>query len=205
MYTAKRKELIDICRLTYDRYLTNAAGANFSARASETTLFMTPTGNSKRNRLRMSPDDLLLVDFDGSILEGVGELSVSWPTHVRMYKEFDFIGAVIHAHPRYATVFSCREQPMPPLLDAMKKYGPIDNLPRELEVDSPGFGDAIVEEMRKHLEGLRKHGHSVLYPYHGVLAVAPDLDNAYDLIERMEFNATALIFSKLLDFEAENG
>jgi hypothetical protein len=33
-----------------------------SARASADTVYLTPTGNAKHTRLRMSPDDLLLMD-----------------------------------------------------------------------------------------------------------------------------------------------
>jgi len=198
MYTASRHELLEICGLVYDRYLTNAAGSNFSARASDSTLYMSPTGNAKHTRLRMTADDVLLVDFDGCILEGAGRLSVSWPTHLRMYQEFESVGAVIHAHPRAATAFACQKAPMPPLLDAMKKYGDIPVLPRELKVDSPEFGQAIVDIFRAKGESFEKYGHAVLYPYHGVLVAAPDLDDAFDLLERIEFNASAILDSSLL-------
>lgn len=199
MYTAKRRELLEICRLVYDRHLTNAAGSNFSARASENTLYVSINGNAKRNRLRMTADDLLLATFDGKVLEGEGKFSQSWPTHLKMYQNFDFVGAVIHAHPRYATAFACRDVPMPPFLDAMKKYGEIPVLPRYLKVDSPEFGDTIVEIFRKKGESFRKYGHGVLYPYHGVLVAAPNLDDAYDLLERIEYNATAILSNILLD------
>ncbi len=199
MYTAKRRELLEICRLVYDRHLTNAAGSNFSARASENTLYISINGNAKRNRLRMTADDLLLSTFDGKILEGEGKFSQSWPTHLKMYQGFDFVGAAIHAHPRFATAFACRNIPMPPFLDAMKKYGEIPVLPRNLKVDSPEFGDAIVEIFPPEGRELSKHGHGVLYPYHGVLVVAPNLDDAYDLFERIEDNATAILSNILLD------
>jgi ribulose-5-phosphate 4-epimerase/fuculose-1-phosphate aldolase len=39
----------------------------------------------------------------------------------------------------------------------------------------------------------------VLYPGHGVLVAGPTLDDAYDLLERMEFNAAAVLFGRLLD------
>jgi len=32
----------------------------------------------------------------------------------------------------------------------------------------------------------KKHGHAVFYPYHGVLVVAPTLEDAYDLLERID-------------------
>lgn len=198
MYTATRKELLDVCRLVYDRQLTNPAGSNFSARASEKLLYMTPTANAKHNRLRMSPDDLLLTDFEGNILEGKGEFSVSWPTHLRMYQEFDCVGAVIHAHPRDAMAFACRKDPMPPFIDAMKKFGDVPVLPRHLKVDSPEFGKAIVEIFRAKGASFVKYGHAVLYPYHGILVAAPTVDDAFDLLERIEYNATAILNACLL-------
>ncbi len=199
MYTATRQELLEIARLVYDRDLTNAAGSNFSGRASPSTVYLTPTGNAKRNRLHMGPDDLLLVDMHGNILDGRGELSRSWSTHLRIYQEFEYIGAIIHAHPKMATIFACQEKPMPPLLDAMKKYGPVPVLPRHLQVDSPEFGEEIVCAFKGVESGFRKNGHAVLYPFHGVLVAAPTLDDAYDLLERMEFNAAAILFGRLLE------
>jgi len=199
MNTFSREEVLDVCRLVYDRYLTNAAGSNFSARASANTFYLTPTNNAKNNRLRMRADDLLLVDEQGNILDGHGELSRSWPTHLKMYQEFDYVGAVIHAHPKMATVFSCREQPMEPFLDAMKKYGPIPVVPRHLKVDSPEFGQAIADIFRANEASFCVNGHAVLYPFHGVLAAAPSLADAYDLLERMEFNATAILYSRILE------
>jgi L-fuculose-phosphate aldolase len=194
-----RQDVTEVCRLVYDRYLTNAAGSNFSARASASTFYLTPTNNAKNNRLRMQPDNLLLVDETGKILDGKGELSRSWPTHLKMYQEFEYVGAVIHAHPKMATIFSCRSKPMEPYLDAMKKYGPVPVLPRELKVDGPEFGQAIAEIFRCDEERFRMNGHAVLYPYHGVLVAAPTLADAYDLLERIEFNATAILFSRLLE------
>jgi L-fuculose-phosphate aldolase len=199
MYTTTRKELLEVARLVYDRDLTNAAGSNFSGRASPSTVYLTPTGNAKRNRLNMGPDDLLLVDMHGNILDGKGELSRSWSTHLKIYQAFDYVGAVIHAHPKMATVFACQEKPMPPLLDAMKKYGAVPVLPRQLEVDSPEFGEEIVCCFKETESSFRKYGHAVLYPYHGVLVAAPDLDDAYDLLERIEYNAAAILYSRLLE------
>ena len=198
MITYNRQQLIDICQLVYDRYLTNAAGSNFSVRSSKDTLYITPTNNAKNNRLRMGADDLLLVDYQGNILDGEGQLSRSWPTHLKMYQEFDCVNAVIHAHPKMATVFACRQTVMPPYLDAMKKYGSIPVLPRDLAVDSPEFGQAIAEVFRN-TASFTKNGHAVFYPYHGILVAAPSLEDAYDLLERIEFNATAILFSRLME------
>ena len=199
MHTTTRREFLEVCRLVYDRYLTNAAGSNFSARASENTLYVSMTGNAKRNRLRMAADDLLLVDLNGNILEGEGMLTSLWPTHRKMYEEFDFVGAVIHAHPRLATTFACRKKPMPAFTAAMKKFGPIPLLSEDINEKSEECGRAVADIFRAKGESFRTYGHAVLYPYHGVMIAAPTLDDAYDLLERMEFNAYAIIGNAILD------
>jgi L-fuculose-phosphate aldolase len=193
-----RAELLEVCRLVYDRHLTNAGGSNFSGRRTPDTFLVSTTGNAKRTRLRMGPDDLLHVRRDGEILEGQGQLSSSWPTHLGIYEAFEAVGAVIHAHPLYTTVFAARHLDLPVLLDGMKKYGCIPVLSGDNRIDSPEFGVEVVEVMRQHQDTLTKTGFGVLYPEHGVLVAGPTLDDAFDLLERMEFNAVAILFGRLL-------
>jgi L-fuculose-phosphate aldolase len=194
-----RAELLEVCRLVYDRWLTNAGGSNFSGRISADSVLLTSTGNAKRTRLRMSPDHLLHVRLDGAVLEGDGELSSSWPTHQGLYRAFPEIGAVIHAHPLYATIFAARSCELPVVLDGMKKYGAIPPLSGRNKIDSPPFVEEVIEAFAAHHKTVAKCGFGVLYPGHGVLVAAPTLDDAYDLLERMEFNAAAVLFGRLLD------
>jgi L-fuculose-phosphate aldolase len=194
-----RSELLEVCRLVYDRWLTNAGGSNFSGRVASDSVLVTTTGNAKRTRLRMSPDELLNVRLDGTILEGEGELSSSWPTHQALYREFPDIGAVIHAHPFYATIFAAQCKDLPVLLDGMKKYGTIPCLSGRHKIDSPLFVEEVVELFRRHQETASRTGFGTLYPGHGVLVAGPTLDDAYDLLERMEFNAGAIILGRLLE------
>ena len=199
MQYVTRAELLEVCRLVYDRYLTNAGGSNFSGRISADSVLLTTTGNAKRNRLRMSPDDLLHVRLDGEVLEGHGKLSSSWPTHRGIYQAFPEVGAVIHAHPLYATVFAARHMDLPVCLDGMKKYGRIPVLSGSNRIDGPEFVDEVVAVLGQHEETLSKTGFGVLYPEHGALVAGPTLDDAFDLLERMEFNAVAVLFGRLLE------
>jgi L-fuculose-phosphate aldolase len=200
-----REELLEVCRLVYDRWLTNAGGSNFSGRISADSVLLTPTGNAKRTRLRMSPDHLIHVRLDGTVIEGQGELSSSWPTHQGLYHAFPEIGAIIHAHPLYATVFAAKRCDLPVLLDGMVKYGPIPALSGRNKIDSPPFVEEVVSAFMKHRETVAKCGFGVLYPSHGVLVAGPSLDDAYDLLERMEFNAAAVLLGRLLDDSPAGG
>jgi L-fuculose-phosphate aldolase len=194
-----RAELLEVCRLVYDRWLTNAGGSNFSGRLTADSVLLTSTGNAKRTRLRMSPDDLLHVQLDGTIVEGHGELSSSWPTHQGLYQAFPEIGAVIHAHPLYATVFAAKGRDLPVLLDGLRKFGAIPSLSARHKIDSPPFVKEVIEVFAAHQTTVARCGFGVLYPGHGVLVAGPTLDDAYDLLERMEFNAAAILFGRLLD------
>jgi L-fuculose-phosphate aldolase len=199
MQYVTRAEMLEVCRLVYDRYLTNAGGSNFSARLSADSVLLTTTGNAKRTRLRMGPDDLLHVRMDNTVLEGQGQFSSSWPTHRGIYEAFPEVGAVIHAHPLYTTVFAAKHMDLPVCLDGMKKYGPIPVLSGRTKIDSPEFVVEVVETLRKQAATLCRTGHGVMYPEHGVLVAGPTLDDAFDLLERMEFNAVAILFGRLLE------
>ena len=161
-------------------------------RSRADSVLLTPTGNAKRTRLRMSPDHLLHVRLDGTVLEGDGELSSSWPTHQGLYQAFPEIGAVIHAHPLYATIFAARS------CDHSGGAGRNEEVRRRSRPSPVGTRSIVRLSSRKSLRfsrptatRSRSRGFGVLYPGHGVLVAGPTLDDAYDLLERMEFNAAA--------------
>ncbi len=62
-----------------------------------------PSGVSYDN---MTPDDMVVVDLDGNVVEGKLNPSSDLPTHLELYKSFDGIGGVTHTHSRWATIFS---------------------------------------------------------------------------------------------------
>ncbi|GAB6168273.1 L-ribulose-5-phosphate 4-epimerase [Clostridium carnis] len=54
----------------------------------------------------MKPEDMVVVDLEGNVVEGKYKPSSDTPTHVRLYKEFKNIGGVVHTHSRWATIFA---------------------------------------------------------------------------------------------------
>jgi ribulose-5-phosphate 4-epimerase/fuculose-1-phosphate aldolase len=87
----------------------------------------------------------------------------------------------------------------------MKKYGTIPSLSGRNRIDSPSFVDEVVEVFAANREVAARTGFGVLYPGHGVLVAGPNLDDAYDLLERMEFNAATILFGRLLDLPENQG
>ena len=54
----------------------------------------------------MTPDDMVVVDLDGKVVEGRWKPSSDTATHVVLYKAFPNIGGVVHTHSRWATTFA---------------------------------------------------------------------------------------------------
>ena len=54
----------------------------------------------------MTPDDMVVVDLDGKVVEGKWKPSSDTATHVVLYKAFPNIGGVVHTHSRWATTFA---------------------------------------------------------------------------------------------------
>lgn len=54
----------------------------------------------------MSPDDMVVTDLDGKVVEGKWKPSSDTATHVALYRAFPNIGGVVHTHSRWATSFA---------------------------------------------------------------------------------------------------
>ncbi len=52
---------------------------------------------------KLKPEDIVIVDFDGNVVDGELRPSSDTPTHAVLYREFPEIGGVVHTHSVYAT------------------------------------------------------------------------------------------------------
>ncbi len=64
---------------------------------------------------KMTPDDMVLMNLDGEIVEGKYKPSSDTPTHLELYKAFQNIGGVVHTHSRWATSFAQAGMDIPAL------------------------------------------------------------------------------------------
>jgi L-ribulose-5-phosphate 4-epimerase len=54
----------------------------------------------------MTPDDLIVTDLEGRIVEGTLRPSSDLPTHLGLYRAFEGVNGVVHTHSRYATAWA---------------------------------------------------------------------------------------------------
>lgn len=62
----------------------------------------------------MTPEDMVVIDQDGKIVEGRYKPSTDAPTHLALYKAYDNLGGVVHTHSTYATSWSQSGRDVPP-------------------------------------------------------------------------------------------
>lgn len=62
----------------------------------------------------MQPEDMVVLDLDGNIVEGTLKPSSDTPTHLELYRNFPNIGGIVHTHSEWATSWAQAGQPLPP-------------------------------------------------------------------------------------------
>lgn len=193
-----RKRMIDTYRLAFDRELLNLAGCNYTVRASDNSVYITRTGGTRDQLGKIELDDLIHADFDGNIIDGAGPLSIEYNCHTTVLKEFPWVEAVLHTHSRFATIMAARMEVIPAFIESMLGYGDTLIVSDEHRYSTPGFVADIIKLMRENPAMHSKGGCAVLYPRHGVLVAHRSPELAFDLAERVEWNAEAVVYDRLM-------
>lgn len=100
----------------------NASGVDRSGR--EPLVVIKPSGVDYAT---MKPEDLVITDLDGKIVEGKLNPSSDLDTHTLLYREFPQIGGVVHTHSEFATSWAqaCRSIPCLGTTHADYFHGPV--------------------------------------------------------------------------------
>lgn len=62
---------------------------------------------------KLSPEDLVITDLSGKIVEGSLRPSSDLPTHLVLYRAFEAIGGIAHTHSRAATAWAQAQREIP--------------------------------------------------------------------------------------------
>jgi L-ribulose-5-phosphate 4-epimerase len=62
---------------------------------------------------KLSPDQMVIVDFEANIISGALRPSSDTKTHAVLYKEWTSIGAIVHTHSTYATAWAQAQRDIP--------------------------------------------------------------------------------------------
>ena len=177
-----------VCRRLYERGLVAGPDGNVSVRLRDGSIVVTPSGMSK---VDVTPDDLVLVDAEGRVLEGRGNPSSELRMHLRIYERRADVSAVVHAHPPTATGFAVAgESFMAPVLpEVILQMGEVPIV----RYATPGTAD-LADSFDPYLA---RHD-AFLMANHGATTLGPTLRLAHQRMESLEHAARIVLTARLL-------
>jgi L-fuculose-phosphate aldolase len=171
-----REEIIEVGKRIYARGYVASNDGNISARINDDKVLITSTGISKGF---MKPEDLIIIDMDGKLIDGNKKPSSEVFMHVQIFKERPDIKSVCHAHPPYATGFAVAGIPL-------DKYVLPEVVITLGTIPLVEYGTTGTEEFYKPLLPLLKDFDAFLLANHGALTIGKDIFNAYYKMETLE-------------------
>jgi len=186
-----KKNIVDLCKiLLKEKHVIGSAG-NVSVRVKDDEyefVLITPS-NVKYTEIK--PEDILIIDMEGKVIEGDRNPSVEKQMHLSVFKERDDVNAIIHAHSIYSTVLSTLNLSLPPIMEELVPY--IGG-----EVLCAEYGEAGTEELA---EGVIKdlgERNAVFLSNHGNLCCGSHLEGAYTVLQYLERGAKIYYLAKLV-------
>jgi L-fuculose-phosphate aldolase len=179
--------LVEYGRRLHEQGFVAATDGNLSARLAGGEFLATPTGVPKRE---LSEGLLAHLSAGGEHLSGPLPSS-EWPMHRAIYQVRPDVGAVVHAHPPFATALACAGLSLdaPVLSEVEISLGTVPLLPFYLP--------STAELARSTSAGLGE-GRAALLANHGAVTVGPDVRTAYYRMETLEQAARIHLYAKLL-------
>jgi L-ribulose-5-phosphate 4-epimerase len=144
---------------------------NISARDPDTELIVIKPSGIRFEEL--TPENMVVVDLDGSVVEGSLKPSSDTASHCYLYRQMPHVNGIVHTHSRYATAFAALGKPIPCFLTGMAdEFGG--------EIPCGGFaligGEEIGREVVRCLTGSRSP--AVILRNHGVFTVGTSVEAA---------------------------
>src|SRR4051812_42535999 len=170
----KRQSIIDACLRMNALGINQGTSGNISLRHGDGML-ITPTSVPYE---AMTPEQIVFMRLDGTVDPG-RRPSSEWRFHCDILKARPEIGAVVHAHPPYATTLAIMGREIPPVHYMVAAAG----------------GDSIrcapyatfgTEELSRHAVRALEGRLACLLDHHGMIAIGKSLDKAMWLAVEVE-------------------
>lgn len=99
--------------------LVEGTSGNISARLADGTVCVTPSSVAYDT---MTLDDLVVVTIDGEVVAGERAPTTEKDLHLSVLRAYPELGAVIHTHAVYATMFALGREAIPAVIEEVVVY-----------------------------------------------------------------------------------
>jgi L-ribulose-5-phosphate 4-epimerase len=161
-----------------------------------------PSGVAYEN---LTPAKMVIVDFDGNVVEGDLRPSSDTKTHAVLYKYWDEVGGVVHTHSTYATSWAQSQRDIPIYGTTHADYNTVD-IPC-----APPMSDEMIKGNYEHETGFQilncfgerkldyKEVEMVLIGNHGPFTWGENADKAVHNSAVLEFIAKTALFTQQIN------
>lgn len=177
MLEYERIQIVEYCRKMITRHLTTGTGGNISIfNRDKKLLAISPSGVDYD---KLKSEDVVVMDLEGNIADGVLKPSSEYPMHSTLYKNREDINAVVHTHSKAATTMACMNWTLP-AVHYLIGYAKGTVRCTDYEI----FGS---EKLSLSALDKMQDRYAVLLAHHGLLAGGQDIQYAFDVAEQIEF------------------
>ncbi|GAA1185183.1 L-ribulose-5-phosphate 4-epimerase [Kitasatospora gansuensis] len=162
-----RRQVSDLHQELVRYQLVVWTAGNVSARVpGEDLMVIKPSGVSYDE---LTPENMILCDLDGKVIEGEHSPSSDTAAHAYVYRNMPEVGGVVHTHSTYACAWAARGEAVPCVLTAMAdEFGAEIPIGPFALIGDDSIGRGIVDTLRGH------RSPAVLMKSHGVFTIGKD-------------------------------
>ena len=177
-----RSGICRIGRLCYERNFIVAADGNISARMSDGTILITPTGAMKGF---LQPHHIAHINDKGEVLDDGPKCSSETGIHLASYEIRPEMRAVVHAHPPHAVAMTIAgiDLQLPIIPEIVVTIGGIPTAP---------YGTPGTHELADSIRDLLRCSDTMLMQNHGSVTIGPNLMDAFKKLDMLEHTAKIL-------------
>ncbi len=184
-----KKQVYETAVEIYTSKLVTGTWGNVSHRLEEDHLIITPSGMDYNT---LTPEDMLVVDDTGQVIEGKYKPSVETPMHIAIYKARPEVKAIVHVHSPYATAFAVANQPIPVILEETAQ---VIGHPVKVADYALCGSEELADAVTKCITGQEK---AVLLANHGLVALGASTKEALKICFIAEKTAMIALYARQL-------
>ena len=190
MFEQLKEELVQLHLELPKNNLVAWTSGNISARDPETNLVVIKPSGIKFPDLR--PENMVVVDIEGNIVEGDYKASSDTASHCYIYRNMPDVNGIVHTHSRFAAAFATHGRPIPCITTAMgDEFGGDIPCGGFALIGGEEIGQVVVETLRD------SRSPACLLQSHGVFTIGPTAEKAVKAAVMTEDNA-AIAWASLL-------
>ena len=117
--TTTREAVLAAAKKMLAEGLVEGTSGNISGRLPDGLVCLTPSSVPYDT---MTLDDLVVVDLEGTVVQGERSPTTEKDLHLAALRRFPELGSVIHTHAVYATMFALSHEPVPAVIEEVVVY-----------------------------------------------------------------------------------